>query len=310
MAFIRKRGKSYSVNFRVKDNEGNKYQTSETYDTLKEAEKRKKEIEFKQSIGNFVVPKCTTVKELIEEYVKIYGHDKWGITTYSGNMSVIKNYILPTIGKVKLKNITTHFMEKYYKELLEMPAVKSSRNKDGTETITRSTINEIHKILRSCFRQAVKWDLMEKNPSIDATVPKVKKQEREIWTADMLMKAIDKCENKMLKLSFHLVFTATLRIGELLGLTWNDMDISEEAISENRAYIIINKQVERVKKDAMQELNSREVILIFPTTKKNNSTVRVLKTPKTESSVRKVFIPKSVAQFLVDIRVDTGYGSC
>ena len=73
-------------------------------------------------------------------------------------------------------------MEKYYKDLLKMPAVKSTKNPDGTGTITESTVNEIHKVLRSCFRQAVKWDMMEKNPAVDATVPKAKKQEREIWT--------------------------------------------------------------------------------------------------------------------------------
>ena len=31
----------------------------------------------KKSIGKFEGPPCTTVKELIEEYVQIYGHDKW-----------------------------------------------------------------------------------------------------------------------------------------------------------------------------------------------------------------------------------------
>ena len=57
-----------------------------------------------------------------------------------------------------------------------------------------------------------------------------------------LIPAIDACENKWLKVAFHLAFAATVRIGELLGLTWDCVDISEEAISENRAYVFINKQ--------------------------------------------------------------------
>ena len=175
------------------------------------------------------------------------------------------------------------------KDLLKMPAVKSTKNPDGTRTITESTVNEIQKVLRSCFRQAVKWDMMEKNPAVDATVPKAKKQEREIWTAEMLMQALEACDNKMLKIAFHLAFTATLRIGELLGLTWDDMDISEEAIADNKAYVIINKQVERVSKDAIEALNSKEIIMIFPSQKKNNRTVRVLKTPKTAVSGRCLF---------------------
>ena len=103
---------------------------------------------------------------------------------------------------------------------------------------------------------------------------------------------------------FHLAFTATLRIGELLGLTWDEMDISEEAIANNRAYVIISKQVERVSRDAVEALNSKEIILIFPTSKKNNKTVRVLKTPKADSSTRKVYIPKSVAQCLVELKAE------
>lgn len=168
--------------------------------------------------------------------------------------------------------------------------------------ITAATVHQIHKVLRSCFRQAVKWEMMDKNPAIDATLPKYKAEEREIWTAEMLMQAIDACENKWLKVAFHLAFAATVRIGELLGLTWDCVDVSEEAIAENRAYIFINKQVERVSRNAVDELDAKEVILIFPSQRKNNKTVRLLKTPKTDTSERKVYIPKFLAQILVDIK--------
>ena len=117
---------------------------------------------------------------------------------------------------------------------------------------------------------------MEKNPAIDATVPKAKKEVREIWTAEMLTQALEACDNKMLKIAFHLAFTATLRIGELLGLTLDEMDISEEAITGNRAYIIINKQVERVSKDAVETLNSKEIILTISSQKKKFVTVLLI----------------------------------
>ena len=126
--------------------------------------------------------------------------------------------------------------------------------------ITAATVHQIHKVLRSCFRQAVKWEMMDKNPAIDATLPKYKAEEREIWTAEMLMQAIDACENKWLKVAFHLAFAATVRIGELLGLTWDCVDVSEEAIAENRAYIFINKQVERVSRNAVDEQGLPDVV--------------------------------------------------
>ena len=233
---------------------------SGSYATQKEAEKRKKEIEYKQSLGTFVVPKCTRVKELVREYVRIYGHNEWGVSTYDGNIGLINNYILPTIGETPLSEINNHFMEKYYASLLKMPAVKSTRNMNEDKMITAATVHQIHKVLRSCFRQAVKWELMDKNPAIDATLPKYKAEEREIWTAEMLMQAIDACENKWLKVAFHLAFAATVRIGELLGLTWDCVDVSEEAIAENRAYIFINKQVERVSRNAVDEQGLPDVV--------------------------------------------------
>lgn len=84
-----------------------------------------------KSIGQFTVPKCTTVKDLSEEYIRIYGHNKWGVSTYDGNVGLFNNYIIPTIGNTKLSEINTHFMEKYYTELLEMPAVVSACNMNG-----------------------------------------------------------------------------------------------------------------------------------------------------------------------------------
>ena len=40
----------------------------------------------------------------------------------------------------------------------------------------------------------------------------------------------------------------SLRMGEMVGLTWDCVDISEEAIAENRAYIYVNKQLQRISK--------------------------------------------------------------
>ena len=46
------------------------------------------------------------------------------------------------------------------------------------EYVSTSTIRDIHKLLRSCFQQAIKWELMEKNPCIYATVPMHKTKNR------------------------------------------------------------------------------------------------------------------------------------
>ena len=82
------------------------------------------------------------------------------------------------------------------------------------------------------------------------------------------------------------------------------MDISREAIRSDSAYIIVDKELQRVTKESVKELDGKDIILIFPEENKLCKTVRVLKTPKTESSIRKVFLPRSVAEMLVAWRKD------
>ena len=59
-----------------------------------------------------------------------------------------------------------------------------------------------------------------------------------------------------------------------------------------------------LEKESLNALDGKDVLLVFPTNHKKNSTVRILKTPKTESSVRKIFLPKSVANMLVDWKAE------
>ena len=118
------------------------------------------------------------------------------------------------------------------------------------------------------------------------------------------MYALSVCEDERLKLAINLSFSCSLRLGELLGLTWDCVDISPEAIEENRSYVFINKESQRIRKESLDALDGKDVLLVFPTNHKKNSTVRILKTPKTESRVRKIFLPKSVANMLVDWKAE------
>ena len=157
----------------------------------------------------------------------------------------------------------------------------------------------IHKLLRSAFNQAVKWEMMSRNPVLNATLPKEEHEVREIWTLETLLHALEVCDDEILSLAINLAFSCSLRMGELLGLTWDCIDVSEKSIKENTAYIYINKELQRVKRDVLEVLDNKDVILTFPHLIKKGNTVLVLKSPKTKTSVRKVFLPTTVAQMLV-----------
>ena len=264
-------------------------------------------LKLKDGEGNNIAPyvelDAVGVGEKCAEWV-IESKDRWSLSTYSKNLSMIEHYILPYIGKTKLQNINTRFIEQYYRTLQKSPVVRTPSKGQEQEMISPSIIRNVHKILRSCFKQAVKWELMPKNPAVTATVPKYKAKKREIWTAEDLIRATDSCKDPKLKLAINLAFAGSLRIGELLALTWDCVDISLEAIAEGRAYIYVNKETERVDVKALKDLDQKDVILTFPQNQKINKTVRVLKTPKTEESVRKVFLPKTVAEMLVEWKKD------
>ena len=114
--------------------------------------------------------------------------------------------------------------------------------------------------------------------------------------------ATEVCEDEILKLAMNLSFSASLRIGELCGLTWDCVDISQKAVEGGTCSIYINKEYQRVSKEAVSNLDGKDILVVFPSEGKLCTTVRVLKTPKTESSVRKIFIPKSVAEMLGKLR--------
>ena len=91
--------------------------------TKTEAHKRKKEVEYKKTAGTLTVPKCITVKELLKEYVTIYGKTNWAMSTYTSNVSLIENYINPLIGTLKVTDVNTRVMERYYQQLLQTETV-------------------------------------------------------------------------------------------------------------------------------------------------------------------------------------------
>lgn len=301
MASIVHRNNRFLVVHYEHDISGKNKQKWETYRTLADAKRRKAEIEHRQELGVMNVPTCKAVADLLKEYVSLYGTTTWSLSVYSSNTRLIRNYINPVIGKMNLCEISPHILEKYYQKLLKTPAVSHVTQKRGAKAssfVQPATVRKIHSLLRSAFNQAVKWELMEKNPALHATVPKAVPQKREVWDAETIFLALDVCDDARLKLAINLAFACSMRIGEILGLTWDCVDISPKSIANGTASIMVKKELQRVDKTAMKSLEQKDVLFIFPQSSKRNTSMLVLKKPKTESSVRKVFIPATVAHQL------------
>ena len=78
------------------------------------------------------------------------------------------------------------------------------------------------------------------------------------------------------------------------------VDISVESIADGSAYIYMDKELQRVSRDALKQLDEQGVKFRFPSILACKHTVLVLKETKTKASVRKGFLPKAVAEMLVE----------
>lgn len=322
MASIVQRKTKYAVVYWYLDDDGIRKQKWDTFETKKEAKIRKSFIEyFQQTEGLVLVPikeqysaeyvaayekievpnTDIRLEEFLKIFVDIYGVSKWSASTYSNKVSTINNYINPFIGDWKLNEITTKKLSNFYNQLLGVPQVAKANGKMSGECVQPPSIKKVHDIIRCALNQAILWEYLDtkmRNPASMATLPKISKNRRKVWDVETFKVALSLTDDTILLIAMHLAFACSLRIGEIAGLTWDDVFIEEADIKSGNARVIINKELSRVDFEVMQKLKGKDIIQIFPTLKAYASTRLVLKTPKTETSNRTVWLPETVAILL------------
>ena len=300
MASIRKRRNKFFVVYYYTNENGEQKQKWESFDTEDEAKTRKAEIEYKQQVNRFIAPSNLTVSAFLEDFVSLYGVKKWGPSSYEANTALIRNYINPLIGDTLMQEMTAMAADKYISQLQKTRCVTWTNRYSKKEYMTPANIERINRLLKCAFKQAIRWEIVERNPFECTTLPKIKSEPRAIWDAETIRKALDACKDSRLYVAMNLSFACSLRIGEVLGLTWDNIHISDTDIARDDAHLMVEKELSRVKESTLHVLGDGEIIKIFPRTMyiEDASTLIVLKTPKTESSIRKVWMPKTVAFIL------------
>lgn len=259
MASIIKRKKNYSIVYTYVDENGEAKQKWETRTSYQEALKRKAEIESQKSSNSFLPPTNQNIAEFLSDFVSLYGEKRWGVSMYDSQNSLIANYINPIIGDMKVQDVTTRVVDKYIQTLQKTPAVNTRTHHAKTEFVTNATIEKIIKLLRT---------------------------------------ALDQCTDSKLYVAMNLAFACSLRMGEILVLTWSNVHISDEDIADDNAYVYIDKELARASKRAIEVLGQKDIYHVFTPLFPNTSTRIILKKPKTDSSIRKVWLPKTLAYIL------------
>ena len=212
MASIIKRKKNYSVVYNYVDENGETKQKWETWHTHKEALKRKAEIENQQHTGTFLPPSNQTITEFLYDFVSLYGEKKWGVSMYDSQTALIANYINPIIGDMEVQAVTPRAVDGYIQTLQKTKSVSTKTRKAVTTYVSDKTIEKIIKLLRCAFKQAVRWEIIARNPFDNVILPKTEYAKRDIWTADMIRLALDKCTDSKLYVAMNLSFACSLRM--------------------------------------------------------------------------------------------------
>ena len=216
MAYITKRGSSYSVRYTYQDEHGKSCDKWESFPTKEEAVKRQKQIEHELATGNFLIPSTVTVAEFLMDWLpKQCSKHKWAPKTYQSNLALIQNLIIPYIGEMQMQKLRPYHIEALYDTLSKTPCgqyVGGKRRdlspKQQKRTLSGTTLHEVHQLLHNSFLLAVEWGILIKSPVL-VEAPKKTTQERSIWEVEEMRAALDSMEDPILHLAVHLTLVNT-----------------------------------------------------------------------------------------------------
>lgn len=168
--------------------------------------------------------------------------------TYHRYCELLKLYIIPPIGGYKLEDINPIILEDAYNELRK-PMKRIYTRKNGTKnekeyTLSEQTLKHIHRLIGTILQTAFRKDLLKENPILKTDAPKVKKKEAKAYDSDQITALITALEdtNIQFKTMAHIALAGGLRVGEVCGLDWSDVDYDKRTITIRQASQYISGQ--------------------------------------------------------------------
>ena len=208
-----------------------------------------------------------TVAIWLRSWYEIYAKPNIRISTANRYQLMVEQYTIPRIGSIKLTKLTSHDLQKLYKDLMENGRI-DRKSGHGNPGLSSTTVRSLHLMLHSAFERAVKERLIPRNPTEDCIAPKIQKFEMQILQPKHIKEYLNAANARGLLPMFYLELVSGLRKGELTALLWSDLDIQNRTIS-------VSKQASW---DTEHQL--------------------ILSRPKTGNSIREVSIPQDAVELL------------
>ncbi len=223
----RKKTKEYIYTYR--DSQGNRKQITAV--NLIDLRKREEVIKRDMADGlDAYLAGQATVNYLYERYIS--KKTELRSTTKSNYMYMYDKYVRNTLGEKKISKVVYSTILDFYVDLLE------------NKKLQLNTIDVIQTVLRPTFQMAVRDNIIRVNPCSGVMAELKRKNPRfsgvrHALTPEQQKAFIDFLRSEPKYKKWEILFTVLLgtgcRIGEVIGLRWEDVDLENRVISVNHA---------------------------------------------------------------------------
>jgi integrase len=210
---IDKRGSTWTVRYDEPDEGGRRRQRRKGgFATRREAQDFVAEQQTRIRAGSYAAPSRQTVGQFLA--------DEWlpaaaatlrplSVTKYE---SVIRSYVQPRIGHMRLQGLSAGHLNNLYAEL----------ERDGLSVSTRKLV---HAVIGRALRDAERWGHVTRNVARLADPPRAAKSQATAWTARELSPFLERVADDRLFALWRVAATTGMRRGELAGITWRSLDL-------------------------------------------------------------------------------------
>jgi integrase len=187
------------------------------------------------------------MKDFLEYWLEDIKKPGLWLGTYLNYRIIVYKHLLPGVGHVKLKKLTTHQLQLFF----------AKKVKEGTSL---RLVQEIRMILRQALEHARRMKLVGQNAAQDVELATPDRYKGPVLDEKGASLLLEKARERGLEAAAALAVITGMRVGEILGLRWSDIDLEKGVLHIDRTLHYIPKYG-FIEGDPKSESSDRDIVL-------------------------------------------------